>query len=138
MSLIQYQDSLFLNYGKHWFYWEPAWEGFRPIDAVLWDGHSFVLDDRAYCKDPSDVLYGYGTAQMKQVCDLLKPKHDGKPLRVDTPAIGPVEWVYDRHVAFHPCVPKNKDSWKCMTKGRMKTCRRAPVRNKFTRRNLRH
>ena len=138
MSLIQCQDNLFLSYGKHWFYWEPAWEGFRPIDAVLWDGERFVMDDRQYCKDPSDELYGYGTKQMKEVCDLLKTKRDSKPLRVETPAIGPVEWFRDRQVAFHPCAPRDKESWKRMCRGRVHTCRRPPLRNKFTRRNLRH
>jgi hypothetical protein len=138
MSLVTFQDRTFLDYKGHWFLWEPSWESFRPIDAVQWDGVSFVIDDRAYCKDPLDELYGYGTRQAKEVCDRLAPLRQQRAVAIETPVIGKSEWFRDRNVALHPCAPRDKESWKRMCRGRVHTCRRPLVRNKFTRRNLRH
>jgi hypothetical protein len=138
MSLVAFQDRTFLDYKGRWFLWEPSWESFRPIDALQWDGTSFLINDRTYCKDPTDALYGYGTPQMKDVCDRLVSFHERSSLAVETPIIGQPEWFRDRYVALHPCAPRDKDSWKRMCRGRVHTCRRPVARNKFTRRNLRH
>lgn len=138
MSLVTFQDRTFLDYKGRWFLWEASWESFRPIDAVQWDGTSFVIQDRLYCTDPMDELYGYGSTQMKELCSHLKPLRERKSLAVETPVIGEPEWFRDRQVAVHPCAPRDKESWKRMCRGRVHTCRRAVARNKFTRRNLRH
>ena len=71
MSLFEYGDALFLEAHNLWFVWESAWESFRPVTSVYWDGYTFVLDDRAFCADPSDELYGYGTPAMKELCQRM-------------------------------------------------------------------
>jgi hypothetical protein len=136
MSLFEFQDRVYLHYKQYWFVWEPAWESFRPIDGVRWNGTTFVIDDITYCKDPLDEFYGYGTAQMKQVCSLLRPRYDEIPKRVYSLDTGNSEWFRDRFVAITPCAPRDKDSWKRMVQGKHRTCRRAPRGKKLTRRNL--
>jgi hypothetical protein len=138
MSLYRYQTLTFLDYKSNWFLWEPSWREFRPITSFSWTGTGFFLDDRAYCSDPSDELYGYGTQKMKQICTLLTQKYEpliasAKPVK--TPSVGKSEWFYDRFVSFSPCAPKDLPSWKRLAKGRHDTLRRV-VRNKLTRRVL--
>lgn len=138
MSLYKYQNLILLDYKSNWFLWEPAWRGFRPITAIAWDGTAFFLDDRAYCADPSDPLYGYGSEQMKQICTLLSQKYEtqlGTAKQMKTPAVGRVEWFHDRFVSFTPCASKDMLSWKRMSKGRHGTLRNI-TRNKLTRRVL--
>lgn len=134
--LFEFHDNLVLEYRGRWFLWEPAWESFRPIDSVQWDGTSFQFNDTAYCSDPTSELYGYGTPQMKELCDLLYDKHDLKPAKVDTLPTKDLEWFYDRRIAMTPCVPRNKASWKRLVQNKPRTCRKMPRGKKFTRRAL--
>jgi hypothetical protein len=139
MSLVKFNDRTFLDYKGNWFVWEPCWEGFRPVEAMEWDGYTYRIVDGSYCSDPSDVFYGYGSEKMKQVCEALAPLYKDNAVTTDRLAIGPSEWFRDRRVTLSPCAPRDKESWKRMCRGRVHTCRREqPVRNKFTRRNLRH
>lgn len=139
MSLVKFQDRTFLDYKGNWFVWEPCWEGFRPIQAVEWDGHTYRIVDTSYCSDPSDPFYGYGSESMKQVCDALAPLYKPTACSTDRLAIGQTEWFRDRRIALSPCAPRDTESWKRMCRGRVHTCKREPtLRNKFTRRNLRH
>ena len=134
MSLSKFQDKTFLNYKNHWFLWEPSWESFRPITSVEWNGHSFVVNDREYCADPSDEWYGYGSSKLKQACEALNSLYTPNAPILETPAIGNVEWFRDRAVSLSPCAPRDKESWKRMCRGRMHTCRTHTTLHKFTRR----
>lgn len=134
MNTFRFRDQIFANYKSNWFVWEPAWECYRPITAVQWTGTTFSVDDRAYTKDPMDPLYGYGSPQMKQVCEILGSPKD--IVDVNSLCVGPHEWFRDREVSVHPCAPRDMSSWKRMVHGKHKTCR-VIVRNKFTKRNLR-
>ena len=131
---------MFLESNRQWFVWEPAWESFRPITSFAWDGSDYVLDDRAYCADPFDSLYGYGSPEMKQLCDTVTsafgPRIATAPV-VASLGVGPSEWFYDRTVSLTPCAPRDRHSWKRMTHGRTRTLRAGP-RNKLTRRTLPH
>ena len=138
MSLYKYNTLIFLNYKSTWFLWESAWSGFRPITSVAWNGVSFRIDDRVYCSDPSDPMYGYGTPKMKELCDMLTKTYEQKletAIEWKSPAIGKTQWFYDRNVAISPCAPNNIGSWKRLAKGRHNTLRKV-LRNKLTRRVL--
>jgi hypothetical protein len=140
MSLYSVGGAVVCQHKTQWFLWEPAWESFRPITSIAWDGSSYHTDDRAFCSDPFDPLYGYGSAEMKKYCESLTTALSAKvPNATVVPslAVGPPEWFYDRMVALSPCAPRDRDSWKRMTRGRYRTLRRAP-RNKLTRRTLPH
>lgn len=133
--LYEFRDNVFLEHKGWWFLWESSWEGFRPIDSVHWDGTTFAIDDRAYCTDPMDNLYGYGSQQMKDLCNLLKNKREDTPNVVDALNFGTLEWFRDRRVCIGQCAPRTLDSWKRMIHKKHRTCRKAPRGKKFTRRN---
>ena len=137
MSLFKFQDYVYLEYKKNWFLWEPAWETFRPIRSISWNGNSFIVDDKEFCSDPTDELYGYGTPQMKQICDAFAEKYTSQisnAKRVFTPEIGNIVWFFDRRISLTPCCPTTKDAWKRMVRGKHRTLRKGSA-VKFTRRN---
>lgn len=136
MSVTEFGDHTFLEYKTYWFVWEPSWDMWRPIDGVRWTGTQFVIQDGRYCSDPLDPYYGFGSAQMKRVCELLEfKKSDGQPIELDSPAIGETTWFRDRFVAFTECAPRDLASWKRLVKGKPRTCRRPPPGKKLTKRN---
>jgi len=129
MSLVQFQDLVILNYKTLWFLWEPAWETFRPIDAIRWNGVAFVVDDRKYTSDVLSEDYGFGSPTMRKVCEGLTEKFQSRissAPRVQTPEVGPTEWFRDRFVSFTPCALKDKSSWRKMCRGKHRTLRHAP------------
>jgi hypothetical protein len=130
---MEFQGRKYYRYKKYWFVWEPAWDSFRPIDGVVWNGTSYVIDDSSYCQDPMSEYYGYGSPQMKQVCELLNPTEFKRVYGIDT---GNGEWFRDRFVPMTHYAPRDKQSWKRMIQGKHRTCRKAPRGKKLTRRNL--
>ena len=136
--LYDFRDRLILEYKNWWFVWEEAWDAFRPIDGIRWDGARFVLDDRTYCTDPSDPLYGYASQNMKDFCDLLSDhRSEDTPKEVRTLESANPEWFFDRRVTLTPCAPRTHASWKRMTGGVYQTLRKTPKGTKFTRRERR-
>ena len=136
--LYEFNDQLILEHMGWWFLWETAWDSFRPIDDVQWTGERFVYDDRAYCSTPTDSLYGYGSADMKDLCEMLAYRRHETPEPVDCLRIGSREWFMDRPLSLTPCAPRDRASWKRMAKTIHRTCRvirPAPSRGRtFTRR----
>ena len=135
MSLVKVGDTVALQVKSLWFLWEPAWDCFRPVTSLAWDGARIVVDDRAYCADPTDPEYGYGSAKLRELCVLLTktyPPAGAQPTSL--PAIGPTpEWFYDRFLCLTPCAPRDKASWKRFHKGRYRSPRSAP-KTRLTRR----
>ena len=131
--LYEFRDTLFLHYKSWWFVWEAAWEAFRPIEGISWNGNSFQIHDERFCNDPTDTYYGYGSSQMRELCELLAEKHNETPVKVSTLPIGS-EWFRDRFVALTPCAPRDPKSWKRMVQNKPRTCRKAPRGKKLTRR----
>lgn len=137
MSLYKFQEYIYLEYKKNYFLWEPAWSSFRPIHGIQWNGNAFVVNDREYCTDPLDTLYGYGSPKMKQICDVFTQKYASQISTakvVDSPETGSLRWFYDRRVSLTPCCTADKAAWKRMVRGRYKTLRSGTA-EKFTRRN---
>jgi len=131
--LYDFNDQLILEHKGWWFIWETAWDCFRPIDNVQWDGDRFVYDDKDYCADPSDPFYGYGSQVMKDLCDLLAESRQDVPEEVDCLRIGSPEWFFDRPMSLTACASRDMGSWKRMSKGIHRTLRSSRGR-KFTRR----
>ena len=139
MSLLRFQDKIYLQRSDTWFLWESAWGMFRPIEALQWDGKQFVLQDAAFCSDPMDELFGFGSLKMKEVCELLTDMYEPKldtARAVPSLCIGPPTWVRDRQVSLTACAPRTVESWKRMCNGRARTCRSLAVRQRFTKRKL--
>ena len=138
--LYDFRDRLVLEYKQWWFVWEESWESFRPINGIAWDGTTFRINDREYCSNPFDPLYGYGSERMKELCDVLGDiRVDEPPVEVDTLLTAPasMEWFYDRRGALTPCAPRTRESWKRMVRSHPRTCRKAPKGRAFTRRQRR-
>lgn len=133
MGLYEFRDKTFLEYKQLWFVWESAWEAFRPVQDISWDGNTFRVKDDAFCSDPTSSLYGYGSTEMAQLCELLKEKFDETAVKVSTLPIG-TEWFRDRFVSLRECAPRNTSSWKRMVQNKHRTCRMAPRGKKHTRR----
>lgn len=131
--LYDHNDQLVLEHKGWWFLWENAWDSFRPINGVKWDGSRYIYDDQEYCSDPTDPLYGYGSQVMKDLCDLLADSRHEIPEETDSLRTGQLEWFYDRPMSLTACAPRDMASWKRMSKGIHRTCRRHRGR-KFTRR----
>lgn len=139
MSLFQFQDLVLLQYKTLWFLWEPAWETFRPIDGLRWNGTAFVLDDKKYTAEILSETYGFGSPIMRKLCEELATKFGSnisKAQRVATPQVGETEWFRDRFVSFTPCAPKDKASWKRMCRGKHRTLRSPPKGKRITRRHV--
>ena len=131
--LYEFRDKTFLEYKQLWFVWEPAWEAFRPIQDVSWDGTTFHIQDDLYCGDPMSSVYGYGSPEMAQLCELLKDNYTEQAVKVSTLPFGS-EWFRDRFVTLSPCAPRDPKSWKRMVQNKPRTCRKAPRGKKLTRR----
>lgn len=130
--LYAFRDKLIYEYKQWWFLWEPAWESLRPIQGIAWDGTTFRIQDDAFCSDPTSPLYGYGSPQMRQLCELLS-ENVPDPVNVSTVPFGN-EWFRDRFVALTSCAPRDTMSWKRMVQNKARTCRKAPRGKKLTRR----
>ncbi len=131
--LYEFQDKVYLEYKQWWFVWEPAWESFRPIEGVVWNGTSFHIQDDSFCTDPTSEVYGYGSDKMKQLCEMLQDKYTSDSVKVPTLPFG-TEWFRDRFVDCTPCAPRDVQSWKRMVHNKPRTCRKAPRGKKLTRR----
>ena len=139
MSLVSFQGNVYLQRSTHWFVWESAWSMFRPIDALQWDGTRFVTDDKAYCADPTDELFGFGSEKMKEACSILTEAYDGKrseAAAVSSLCIGEGTWLRDRQVSLTPCAPRDVPSWKRLCGGRSATCKQHLARQRFTKRTM--
>lgn len=140
MSLVSFQGTTYLQRSGHWFAWESAWGTFRPIDALQWDGARFITDDRAYCGDPTNDLFGFGSEAMKEACAILTDTYESKldgAAPVSSLCIGEGTWVRDRQVSLTPCAPTDVASWKRMCGNRTSTCKQRLVRRQCTKRNVR-
>ena len=127
MSVLKVGETVYLDVKSSWFIWESAWDSYRPVTSVAWDGTRVVTDDRAYCADPTDPLYGYGSVKMQELCTLLTKTYPPSLARPSSlPAIGPPEWLYDRFLCLTPCAPRDRASWKRFHKGRYRSPRAAP------------
>lgn len=138
MPAYEFRGNDYYEYKGWWFLWEPAWESYRPIDGVAWDGDSYFIDDREYCTDILDPLYGYGSEEMKDLCELLNDRHVEYAKPVDVLPVKDLTWYFDRRVPVSPCCQKDIGAWKKLVQGKYRTLRAMPRGSKFTRRRLRN
>ena len=137
MELTKHKGVLYGKLGTQLFIWESSWDSFRPIESIGWNGKEIVAVDKKYKQDIFDPWYGYGSAEMKQLCRRLTDVTE-----LNVPESGIVlkgEWWKDRLCSFaFQCSPKDTNSWKRYiqyTNSRAKTLRASP-RFRATRRTL--
>jgi len=137
--MFRFKERVFLK-KNGWFVWEPSWDMFRPISAFVWNGKSYDIDDTVYIKDPFSDLFGFGTAEMKDLCSKLSEEnleYIEKAPQVREACIGTPIWARDRFVVMQP---ESIPTWRTHLRSigcRARTCRSQPRGKKFTKRTLR-
>ena len=135
--LVRFQDRIFLQQGR-WYLWDSAIGLFRPIDGFAWNGSGWTVDDHKYRTDPLEKTYGFGTAELLAKCIELSKIYEARIQSAPTAcylSIGTPQWFRDRPVNFTHSALRDVASWKRMTQGRARTCKRRST-NKFTKRTL--
>jgi len=138
MELINFKGTLYGKLESQLFVWEAAWDSFRPIESIGWNGKEIIGVDTKYKQDIFDPYYGYGSPEMKQLCRRLTDITE-----LDVPE-STIPWLKgefwrDRNCAFaFECSSRSVQSWKnyiAYTNSRAKTLRKIPG-NRITRRKL--
>jgi hypothetical protein len=127
MDLRKYKEVIYGKLQNHLFIWDSSWETFRPIDSVKWTGNT--LKPIYTHMDMFDPYYGFGSEEMKKLCNRLTEITELDSAIEGLPWLSG-EWFVDREVAFHPCSEKTKDSWKhyvAYTGGSPRTLRRQRI-----------
>jgi hypothetical protein len=126
MELVKFKGTLYGKLQTQLFIWEAAWDSFRPLERIGWNGREIVPVDTKYKQDIFSPWYGYGSPEMKKLCQRLTDVTE-----LDGPESIPWmkdEWWRDRHCTFaFDCSPKSVQSWKKFvgyTNSRIKTLRR--------------
>jgi hypothetical protein len=97
------------------FLWDTTWEIWRPISAVGWDGYQITFDDRQYKKDIFDSAYGFGSEEMKELCQKLTEFVDRTKYSEDVHKLfSKAEFFFDRKLELLPSCTnlRTKESWK--------------------------
>lgn len=138
MELINFKGTLYGKLENQLFVWEAAWDSFRPIESIGWNGKEMIGVDTKYKQDIFDPYYGYGSPEMKQLCRRLTDITE-----LNAPE-SPISWLKgefwrDRNCSFaFECSPRSIQSWKKYIgymNSRAKTLRKVPG-NRITRRKL--
>jgi hypothetical protein len=121
MELCEFRERIYGKYKSRLFVFESAWGSFRPIDGVGWDGRVLREVDEAYKQDIFSSAYGYGTENMKTVCDHLT-RHVELEERVPISdsfqfwkwcGAQDAVWWRDRPCVFtSKCVGRTPEDWK--------------------------
>jgi hypothetical protein len=105
MEVCIFRNSKYAKLAKHIFIYDQTWESFRPIQKIGWDGNRFVTDDFLFKKNIFDPFYGFGSAEMKTLCESLVEM--GEPVVIDDPVTfwkwcgtTDAKWFKDRAVVF--------------------------------------
>jgi hypothetical protein len=119
MELTRFRDNLYGRMNGRLFLWEPGWDSFRPFDDLAWNGTVFVHITTKYTNDIWNPDYGYGSAEMRELCKRLtdetelETENECKTIEqfwlwCKTPTV----WWRDRKCVFSKCAPQDIQSWK--------------------------
>jgi hypothetical protein len=113
MELIKICNSLYLKTETQIFIFDSVWEMFRPIEYLAWNGHEITYNDKKYKEDIFDIWYGFGSENMKLLCQKLTEEIELSQFKeIDGSEFLKKEWFFDRKCTFLPCSKKDKISWK--------------------------
>jgi hypothetical protein len=139
MELCKFKGTLYGKLESQLFIFDSTWESFRPIETIGWDGEKIVAVDTKYKSDIFDQWYGFGSANMKQLCKRLT-----EITELETPESQSIPWLKgefwrDRQCSFaFSCTSKTPLSWQKYVKymnSKPRTLRQ-PIRNRATKRLL--
>lgn len=136
--MIRFHDKVYAHSKKGLLVWEPSWETFRPVIAVVWNPIHNQLEPYygVYTNDVFDVEYGFKNSEIHEYCVEFTDEnahHIGGAEEIEDIALfwrwcgTQLVWVGDRAMAVHPCAG-NPERKKYLQRYqlRAKTCKRAP------------
>ena len=111
MELCKFKGTIYGKIQTQLFVWDSAWESFRPIDKIGWNGSEIVAVE-TFKKDIFDPYYGFGSEDMKQLCKRLTETTELPTEESDHIPWLKGEWWRDRDCSFaHECTPRTTVSW---------------------------
>lgn len=120
MDVCEFQGRIFGKLKGHLFVLDYSWDTVRPIEFVGWNGTKFEIVDKKFKQNIFDPNYGFGSKDMKTLCNALFAKTNFESPR---PLVNPgdfwrwcghkTQWWRDRECLFtSSCVNPSVDSWK--------------------------
>jgi len=111
MELIKYKDTLYGKLNSDLFIWDSAWESFRPISKIGWNG-SVVTHVDLYKNDLLDPWYGFGSLEMREKCRELTETVELSEYGTDISKLfTQSEWLRDRKIPLLPCTSRDGKTW---------------------------
>jgi hypothetical protein len=113
MELLNFKGKLYGKLESQLFVWEAAWDSFRPLERIGWNGKEIIGVDTKYKQDIFDPYYGFGSPEMKQLCRRLTDITELNIPESQTMPWVKGEWWRDRDCSFaFECSSKSVQSWK--------------------------
>lgn len=144
MEVCEFQERIYGKFKKQLFVFEFSWDNVRPIDYVAWNGSKFVIVDK-FKQNLFDAYYGFGSREMKLLCNKLFNETEFEPRQVFTNPTEFWKWCGSKTVWFRDreCVSTSSpnalsvDSWRRFVNAshsRPRTLKQK-IKTRFTRRN---
>ena len=143
MEVCEFYGEVYGKLRNQLFVFEFSWDNVRPIEYVAWDGSKFVIVDK-FKKNLFDPYYGFGSREMKVLCNKLFNETEFEPRQVFT---NPTDfwkwcghkttWFRDRDCLLSSSSAHSVDSWKrfvSASHSRPRTLRQK-IKVRLTRRN---
>jgi hypothetical protein len=112
MELANFKGTIYGKLKHQLFIWDTAWESFRPIDTIGWNGIAIVPVYSSYTSDIFSEWYGFGSEGMKQVCEKLNESVSRDIAPTDVIPWLKGEWWRDRQCSFtSDCISRSPASW---------------------------
>jgi hypothetical protein len=109
MEVCNFKGTIYGKLENQYFVWDSSWEIFRPIEKLGWNGKEITIVEK-YKQDLFDPWYGFGSPEMKKLCERLTDITS-----LDVPESGIpwfTEWWKDRYCSFaYDCSPRTSASW---------------------------
>jgi hypothetical protein len=146
MDVCEFQGRIFGKLKGHIFVLDYSWDTVRPIQYVGWDGTKFEIVDKLFKQNLFDPYYGFGSKDMKELCDkLFNSTNFEHPVVFTNPSDfwrwcgHKTQWWRDRDCLFaSSCVSPSVESWKQLiqiTHSKVKTLKQK-IRIRATKRLL--
>ena len=145
MEVCEFQENVYGKLRNQLFVFEFSWDNVRPIVCVAWDGSKFVIIDK-FKKNLFDPYYGFGSREMKLLCNKLFNETEFEPRQVFTNPTEFWKWCGSKTVWFRDreCVSTNSsnalsvDSWKKFVRASASQPRtlKQKIKTRFTRKRL--
>jgi len=148
MEVCEFHEKVYGKFKNQLFVFEFSWDNVRPIVCVAWNGSKFIIVDK-FKSNLFDPYYGFGSSEMKQLCNKLFDETEFEPRQVFT---NPTDfwkwcgtktvWFRDRECLLAPGLSSSNalsvDSWKkfVLASGLRRRTLRQKIKTRYTRKSL--